>query len=169
MPRGSQGLIRGARGSQTGLTETAWRRPKLPRSCLGRLWDLPGRPPGAILEQILIPNSMILLQTFLKLCLLKFQAKFHVFLFCSTLQIHCNLQWNLHVFRFGPFQKYMQNLYRKNMEMHPKFRQTSQTYANNAQQITRKPSHCQFQSFQGTREANMSQQMKQEAQICTKT
>ena len=81
MPRGSQGLIRGARGSQTGLTETAWRRPKLPRSCLGRLWDLSGRPPEAILEQILIPNSMIVLQTFLKPCLLKFKAKFHVFCF----------------------------------------------------------------------------------------
>ena len=113
MPRGSQGFIRGARGSQTGLTETAWRRPKLPRSCLGRLWDLPGRPPGTILEYILIPNLMILLQTFLKPFFESFKAQFHVWLFCPTFQIHCNFQWNLHVFRFGPFQKYMQNLYRK--------------------------------------------------------
>ena len=72
MPRGSQRLTRGAWRSQTRVTEAAWRRPKLPRGCLGRLWDLPGRPPGAILEQNFIPNSMIVQQSFLEVLKLSF-------------------------------------------------------------------------------------------------
>ena len=43
MPRGSQGLTRGARGSQTGVTETAWRR-------LWALWGLPGEALGPAWE-----------------------------------------------------------------------------------------------------------------------
>ena len=111
---GSRGELGAAKQESQGLPGDTF---GLPRGCLGRLWDLPGIPPGAILEQSLIPNSMILLQRFLKPFFRSFKAKFHVFVFCPTLQIHCNLQWNLHVFRFGPFQKSMQNLYRKNMQI----------------------------------------------------
>ena len=45
MLRGSQGLTRGARGSQTGVIETTWRRlwaPEgLPGKALGSAWETP--------------------------------------------------------------------------------------------------------------------------------
>ena len=69
--RGSQGELGAAKQESQRLPGDAF---GLPRGCLGRLWDLPGRPPGAILEQILIPNSMILQQTCLKPFFLKFSS-----------------------------------------------------------------------------------------------
>ena len=78
---------------------------RLPGGCQRRLWDLPGRPQGTILEPKMAPNSMILLHFVLTPFFESFEAKFHVCLFCPTLRIYCNLQWNLHVFMFGPFLK----------------------------------------------------------------
>ena len=61
--RGSQGVPVGAKHEGQRLPGDAF---GLPGGCLGRLWDLPGRPQGTILEQDLISNAIVLPQTFLK-------------------------------------------------------------------------------------------------------
>ena len=54
MPKGSQRLLRGAWGSQTGVTETAWRRLwapwGLPGEALGPAWKTPRDNFGATVD-----------------------------------------------------------------------------------------------------------------------
>ena len=87
----------------------------------GGFWDLPDRPQGTILKLEIISNSMILFYFVLTSLFERFEAKFHVYLFCPTLRIYCNLQWNLHVFIFGPFLKNIPKLCDKSWKTGPKF------------------------------------------------
>ena len=111
--RGSQGVPGGAKQEAERLPGVAF---GLPGGCQRRLWDLCGRPQGTILEPKMAPNSMILLHFVLTPFFESVEAQFHVCLFCPTLRIYSNLQWNLHVFMFGPFLKNIPNLCTEIME-----------------------------------------------------
>ena len=82
--RGSQGVPGGAKQEAPRLPGDAFR---LPGGCQRRLWDLPGRPQGTILEPKITPNSMISLDFVLTPFFESFEAKFLVYLFCPTLRI----------------------------------------------------------------------------------
>ena len=82
----------------------------LPGDSLGAAWEAL-RPawetPKDHLGVKVDPKLHCFAASFFEVVFLSCVANFHAFLFFPTLRIHCNLQWILHVFRFGSFQKNM--------------------------------------------------------------
>ena len=100
-------LSNSAQGSQKAATEAICVGLWAPRggsgTRLGRVRDAPRDTFGAKFDPKLDDFAASVFES----VLLKFFSNFLFFLFLPTLSIYCNFQWNLQVFRFGPFQKHV--------------------------------------------------------------